>query len=155
VKQELLAALAAELERLAPGAGAGAAFESPKVAAHGDWASTAAMQLARPLKQNPRQLALTLCEALQQTEAFRRWTSAVDVAGPGFLNIRLKPEAKQQVVREVLAQGRRFGSREANGQRVLVEFVSANPTGPLHVGHGRQAALGDAICNLLLSQGWT
>src|SRR5574337_337445 len=154
VKQELLAALGAELERLSPGAGAHPSFESPKVAAHGDWASTAALQLAKPLKQNPRQLAQQLCDALCETAPFRRWTSAVEVAGPGFLNIRLKPEAKQQAVREVLAQGERFGTRPANGQRVLVEFVSANPTGPLHVGHGRQAALGDAICNLLAAQGW-
>src|SRR5574337_452486 len=154
VKQELLAALGAELERLSPGAGAHPSFESPKVAAHGDWASTAALQLAKPLKQNPRQLAQQLCDALCETAPFRRWTSAVEVAGPGFLNIRLKPEAKQQAVREVLAEGERFGTRPANGQRVLVEFVSANPTGPLHVGHGRQAALGDAICNLLEAQGW-
>src|SRR5574337_1866720 len=155
VKQELLAALGAELERLSPGAGAHPTFEAPKVAAHGDWASTAALQLAKPLKQNPRQLAQQLCEALRETEAFRRWTSAIEVAGPGFLNIRLKPEAKQQAVREVLAQGERFGTRPANGQRVLVEFVSANPTAPLHVGHGRQAALGDAICSLYASQGWS
>src|SRR5574337_182460 len=87
VKQELLAALGAELERLSPGAGAHPTFEAPKVAAHGDWASTAALQLAKPLKQNPRQLAQQLCEALRETEAFRRWTSAIEVAGPGFLNI--------------------------------------------------------------------
>jgi arginyl-tRNA synthetase len=154
VKQELLATLAAELERLSPGAGAKAAFESPKVAAHGDLASTAAMQLAKPLGENPRQLAGRLREALQKSESFQRWTSAIEIAGPGFLNIRLTPEAKQQTVREVLAQGERFGQQAANRQRVLVEFVSANPTGPLHVGHGRQAALGDAICNLLQTQGW-
>ncbi|MEO9022089.1 MAG: arginine--tRNA ligase [Ginsengibacter sp.] len=154
VKQELLATLAAELDRLSPGAGSRAAFESPKVAAHGDLASTAAMQLAKPLKQNPRQLAQNLREALQNSESFQRWVEAIEIAGPGFLNIRLKPEAKQQIVREVLAQGSRFGVQAANGQRVLVEFVSANPTGPLHVGHGRQAALGDAICNLFQTQGW-
>jgi arginyl-tRNA synthetase len=79
---------------------------------------------------------------------------AVDIAGPGFINIRLKPEAKQQVVREVLAGGARFGEQPSNGQRMMVEFVSANPTGPLHVGHGRQAALGDAICSLFETQGW-
>ncbi|TAM43060.1 MAG: arginine--tRNA ligase, partial [Burkholderiaceae bacterium] len=154
VKQELLATLAVELERLSPGAGSRAAFESPKVAAHGDLASTAAMQLAKPLKQNPRQLAENLRQALQNSESFQRWVEAVEIAGPGFLNIRLKPEAKQQIVHEVLAQGERFGAQAANGQRVLVEFVSANPTGPLHVGHGRQAALGDAICNLFQTQGW-
>jgi arginyl-tRNA synthetase len=73
---------------------------------------------------------------------------------PGFLNLRLKPEAKQQVVREVLQAADAFGHQTPNGQRLLVEFVSANPTGPLHVGHGRQAALGDALCNLFETQGW-
>lgn len=155
VKHELLAALAAELERLAPGAGDKAAFETPKQAAHGDWACTAAMQLAKPLKTNPRQLAQQLVEALQATPAFTRWVAALDIAGPGFINIRLHPAAKQQIVREVLAAGARFGHRPPHGQRVLVEFVSANPTGPLHVGHGRQAALGDAICNLFETQGWS
>ncbi|MDR3452153.1 MAG: arginine--tRNA ligase [Rhodoferax sp.] len=154
VKQELLAALAGELEKLSPGAGAKAAFESPKVAAHGDLASTAAMQLAKPLKQNPRQVAEGLRQALQNSEPFKRWVDAVEIAGPGFLNILLKPEAKQQIVREVLQAAGRFGVQGSNGQRVLVEFVSANPTGPLHVGHGRQAALGDAICNLFQTQGW-
>ena len=152
-KQELLAALAAELEKLQPGAGERAAFESPKVAAHGDFACTAAMQLAKGLKQNPRQLGETLREALLATPAFQRWVDAIDLAGPGFINIRLKDTAKQAVVAEVLAAGSQFGHQAATGNKVLVEFVSANPTGPLHVGHGRQAALGDAICNLLATQG--
>jgi arginyl-tRNA synthetase len=152
-KQELLAALAAELEKLQPGAGERAAFESPKVAAHGDFACTAAMQLAKGLKQNPRQLGEALREALLATPAFQRWVDAVELAGPGFINIRLKDAAKQAVVAEVLAAGEAFGQQASTGQRVLVEFVSANPTGPLHVGHGRQAALGDAICNLLVTQG--
>ena len=153
VKQELLAALAAELESRLPGAGARAAFESPKVAEHGDLACTAAMQLAKPLRQNPRQLGESLREALLATPAFTQWVAAMEIAGPGFLNIRLKPSAHQAVVREVLSARARFGLRPATGQRILVEFVSANPTGPLHVGHGRQAALGDAICHLLASQG--
>jgi len=155
VKQDLLAALAAELDRLSPGAGARAAFESPKVAAHGDFACTAAMQLAKPLKLNPRQLADNLRAALLALPVYQQWVQDIDIAGPGFINIRLKPEAKQQVVREVLAGGEAFGSQGSNGRRVLVEFVSANPTGPLHVGHGRQAALGDAICNLFATQGWS
>ncbi|HRO81603.1 MAG TPA: arginine--tRNA ligase [Alicycliphilus denitrificans] len=154
VKQELLAALAGELERLSPGAGSRAAFESPKVAAHGDLACTAAMQLAKPLKQNPRALGEQLKAALEATPAFAQWVDAIEIAGPGFLNIRLKNAAKQQVVREVLAQGARFGMQPARGEKVLVEFVSANPTGPLHVGHGRQAAIGDAISNLYATQGW-
>ena len=153
VKQELLAALANTLESLSPGAGSKAAFESPKVAAHGDFASTAAMQLAKPLQRKPRELAEQLAAALQATPAFAQWVEAVEIAGPGFLNIRLKTAARQQVVREILQAGAAFGSQPARDDRVLVEFVSANPTGPLHVGHGRQAALGDAICNLLATQG--
>jgi arginyl-tRNA synthetase len=154
VKTELLKALAACLETLSPGAGAKAVFESPKVAAHGDFATTAAMQLAKPLKQNPRQLAEALRSAMLSQAAFVQWVDAVEIAGPGFINIRLKPAAKQEVVREVLSQAASFGAQSGNGQRMLVEFVSANPTGPLHVGHGRQAALGDAICNLFETQGW-
>ena len=154
VKHELLAALAVGLEKIAPGAGTKAAFESPKVAAHGDFACTAAMQLAKPLKLNPRQLGENLRTALLEQPAFEKWVEAIDIAGPGFINIKLKPAAKQEIVREVLAAGPSFGVQPANGQRILVEFVSANPTGPLHVGHGRQAALGDAICNLYTTQGW-
>jgi arginyl-tRNA synthetase len=154
VKIELLRALADALDTLSPGAGAKAAFESPKVAVHGDLATTAAMQLAKPLKCNPRQLAENLRTALLATPAFSRWVDAVDIAGPGFINIKLKPEAKQQIVQAILSQGARFGQQPETGKRMLVEFVSANPTGPLHVGHGRQAALGDAICNLFATQGW-
>ncbi|MBS0401749.1 MAG: arginine--tRNA ligase, partial [Proteobacteria bacterium] len=154
VKQQLLAALAAELATLAPDTPVAAAFESPRQAAHGDWACTAAMQLAKPLKANPRQLAERLKAALLATPAFGQWVHAIDIAGPGFLNIRLKPAAKQQVVREVLAQRERYGWQPARAEAMIVEFVSANPTGPLHVGHGRQAALGDALCNLFATQGW-
>ena len=154
VKTQLLEVLRATLEELQPGAGAKAAFESPKVAAHGDLATTAAMQLAKPLKQNPRQLAESLCQLLRTALPYQTWVESLDIAGPGFINIKLKPAAKQQVVRSVLLQAERYGSQADNGQRMLVEFVSANPTGPLHVGHGRQAALGDAICNLFDSQGW-
>lgn len=154
VKIELLEALGTALEKLSPGAGARAVFESPKVVAHGDLATTAAMQLAKPLKLPPRQVAESLCAELLAAAAFQRWVDAVDIAGPGFINIRLKAEAKQQIVREVLSQAGRFGQQPSNGHRMMVEFVSANPTGPLHVGHGRQAALGDAICNLYQTQGW-
>ena len=153
VKQKLLAALANTLDTFSPGAGAKAAFESPKVAAHGDFASTAAMQLAKPLGRKPRELAEEVSAALLATPSFQQWVQSVEIAGPGFLNIRLKTAAKQQIVREVLDAGAAFGQQAAAGEKVLVEFVSANPTGPLHVGHGRQAALGDAICNLRASQG--
>ncbi len=128
-------------------------FESPKVAAHGDLAVTAAMALARPLKKNPRELAQALVTRLQAQSAVQRWVQALDIAGPGFINLRLAPAAKQAVVAEVLVAADLFGQMPPSGRKVMVEFVSANPTGPLHVGHGRNAALGDSICNLLQSQG--
>ena len=154
VKTELLQTLCAVLEAISTGAGAKAIFESPKVAAHGDLATTVAMQLAKPLKLNPRQLAENIKAALLATTSFQAWVEAIDVAGPGFLNIKLKASAKQQIVKEVLSQKAKFGHQASIGKRLMVEFVSANPTGPLHVGHGRQAALGDAICNLFQTQGW-
>jgi arginyl-tRNA synthetase len=170
VKQELLAGLRQALDGLLPGSGQQAVFESPKVAAHGDFAITAAMQLAKALKKNPRELGEQLRAALLALPIYQTWVQDIEIAGPGFINLRLKPSAKQQVVREVLSAKTRFGfqgqtvvetspetakglSVATTQQRVLVEFVSANPTGPLHVGHGRQAALGDAICNLLETQG--
>ncbi|PTT88976.1 arginine--tRNA ligase [Pelomonas sp. HMWF004] len=152
-KQALLAALADSLQDIAPGTPAVAAFESPKQAAHGDFACTAAMQLAKPLKANPRELATRLIAALQARPAFQTWVQALEIAGPGFINIRLKPEAKQAVVAEVLAAADKFGHQPATGKHVMIEFVSANPTGPLHVGHARQAALGDALCSVFQSQG--
>jgi arginyl-tRNA synthetase len=130
-----------------------AAFESPKQASHGDLAITAAMPLARPLKKNPRELAQRLVDLLQAQPAVQQWVAALEIAGPGFINLRLAPAAKQAVVAEVLAGASCFGLQAPNGQKVMVEFVSANPTGPLHVGHGRNAALGDCICNLLQTQG--
>ncbi len=153
VKKELLIALSVELESLMPGAGSKAAFESPKAAEHGDFACTAAMQLAKALKKNPRELAGSLREALLRNEQFIKWVSDIEIAGPGFINVRLKPEAKQEVVRDVLSLGDAYGYQNKTGTKMMVEFVSANPTGPLHVGHGRQAALGDAICNLWATQG--
>ena len=154
IKNDLLAALGVGLEQLLPGAGDKAAFESPKVAAHGDFACTAAMQLAKGLRQNPRQVAEALRANLLAQPAFGRWVQAIEIAGPGFINIRLKPEAKQETVRDVLRSGSQYGVKsQMTEPAMIVEFVSANPTGPLHVGHGRQAALGDAICNLFVTQG--
>jgi arginyl-tRNA synthetase len=153
-KQELLQALEAVLAQMAPGAGLSSAFESPKAAAHGDLAITAAMPLARSLKKNPRELAQLLVEQLRMQPAVQRWAQDLEIAGPGFVNLRLTPAAKQAVVAEVLRDADAFGRRPARAERVLVEFVSANPTGPLHVGHARQAALGDCICNLFEAQGW-
>ncbi|QTN22830.1 arginine--tRNA ligase [Rhizobacter sp. AJA081-3] len=153
-KQDLLAALGAAIAEVSPGAGVAAAFESPKQAAHGDLACTAALQLARPLKKNPREVATALIEALNRQPAVQRWVASMDIAGPGFVNIRLRDSARQAVVAEVMRGGDSFGRAPANGRPVIVEFVSANPTGPLHAGHTRQACLGDAICNLLDWQGW-
>jgi arginyl-tRNA synthetase len=155
-KRALLGALQTALADVAAASGASAptaAFESPKQAAHGDLAITAAMPMARSLKKNPRELAQALVAALQQQPAVQRWVQALEIAGPGFINLRLTAAARQAVVAEVLAAGAQFGHQPANGRKVMVEFVSANPTGPLHVGHGRNAALGDCICNLLQSQG--
>jgi len=152
-KQELLAALGEAIQELSPGSTLPAAFESPKQTSHGDYACTAAMQLARPLKKNPRELAQALIEALQRRPAFAQWAESLEIAGPGFINIRLKAAAKQAVVAEVLAGSAGFGHQPDNERHVMVEFVSANPTGPLHVGHARQAALGDAICSLFQTQG--
>ena len=156
-KQALLHALAEAIAEVGPHSDLAPAFESPKLPEHGDLACTAALQLARPLKKNPREVAQSLIGALRERPAVRRWVEAMEIAGPGFVNLRLRPEARQSIVAEILAAGARFGRHEpaADGHaaRVLVEFVSANPTGPLHVGHGRQAALGDAICHLLETQG--
>jgi arginyl-tRNA synthetase len=140
-------ALAAVAPNEPPGA---IVLERPRDPAHGDYATNAAMQLARALKRPPRQLAEALVAALPDSE----WVDRPEIAGPGFINFRLKPAAKQGIVRTILEAGDAYGrSARGAGRRVMVEFVSANPTGPLHVGHGRQAALGDAIASLLESQG--
>jgi arginyl-tRNA synthetase len=155
-RQELLQALQGALAEVAAAAGVTApeaAFESPRQAAHGDLAITAAMQMARQAKKNPRELAATLVAALERDAAFACWVERVEIAGPGFVNLRLAPAARQAVVAEVLAAGAGYGRQPARPGKVMVEFVSANPTGPLHVGHGRNAALGDCICSLLETQG--
>lgn len=160
IKQSLLSALDAVLTTLLSAAENGTdakpavQFENTRTPEHGDLAITAAMQLAKPLKQNPRAIAQSMVDALMQQPAFAQWVEKCDIAGPGFINLYLKPAAKQAIVHEVLEAGGDFGRQPDNGQKIMVEFVSANPTGPLHVGHGRQAALGDAICNLFGTQGW-
>ncbi|OYT88976.1 MAG: arginine--tRNA ligase [Burkholderiales bacterium PBB6] len=153
-KAELQRALAAAVAQLAPDAALTPQFESPKQAAHGDLAITAAMQLAKPMRSNPRAVAEQLIAALNQQPAVQRWVSSLEIAGPGFINLRLAPAAKQAVVDEVLSAGERFGWKDANGQKLMLEFVSANPTGPLHVGHARQGALGDSLSHLFETQGF-
>jgi arginyl-tRNA synthetase len=111
------------------------------------------MPLAKAQRRNPREVAAELIAALRTKVPVERWVEKVEVAGPGFINLHLRAAARQRVVAQVLAEGRAYGVRAGALEPVLVEFVSANPTGPLHVGHARQAALGDAICNLLETQG--
>jgi len=125
-------------------------LERPKQAEHGDLACNIAMQLAKKLKANPRQLAERIIVALREQPAFAEgYIDAVEIAGAGFINLRLSPRTKQAVVARILAEGAAFGRGNATGRRVQVEFVSANPTGPLHVGHGRGAAYGASLANLL------
>ncbi|MCX4163961.1 MULTISPECIES: arginine--tRNA ligase [Paraburkholderia] len=130
-------------------------LERPKVAAHGDVACNVAMQLAKPLRANPRQLAQQIVDAVLAHPQAKGLVDGAEVAGPGFINLRLAAAAKQAVVGAIFTERADFGhSQREAGKRVLIEFVSANPTGPLHVGHGRQAALGDALSNVLASQGY-
>jgi arginyl-tRNA synthetase len=125
------------------------AFERPRDPSHGDLSTNVAMQLAKRLKRNPLQIAERIASNVRPSIP-----GSVEIAKPGFINLRLAPEAKLAVIKLALAEGERYGRRAAeNSQKIQVEFVSANPTGPLHVGHGRQGALGDAIAQLLESQG--
>ncbi|MBC3885903.1 arginine--tRNA ligase [Undibacterium griseum] len=128
-------------------------LERPRDPSHGDVACNIAMQIAKPLRKNPRELAQAIVADLQAQH--HPLIASVEIAGPGFINIRIATAAKQAVVQTVLRQGAQFGkSQRGAGQKVVVEFVSANPTGPLHVGHGRQGALGDALAALLDAQGY-
>jgi arginyl-tRNA synthetase len=126
-------------------------LDRPKNAAHGDFATNVALQLAKRVGRKPREAAEAIVAALSSNAEVAR----ADIAGPGFINFTLSSGSRFAVVARVLAEGEAFG-RGATGadRRVMVEFVSANPTGPLHVGHGRQAALGDAVSSLLEWQGW-
>ncbi|MFY3139641.1 arginine--tRNA ligase [Achromobacter xylosoxidans] len=129
-------------------------LERPKVAAHGDVATNVAMQLAKPAKRNPRELAQAIVDALLALPGARELVESAEIAGPGFINLRITAAARQAVITAVAEQGEAFGRAARSGEKILVEFVSANPTGPLHVGHARQAALGDALCRLYDAIGW-
>lgn len=127
-------------------------LESPRDPSHGDVATNVAMRLAGRLKRNPREIAEEIANLVEFAPEL---VSAVEVAGPGFINFRLGGITLAGVLRDVLAGGERYGASDAGaGKTVNVEFVSANPTGPLHVGHGRGAALGDAIAELLSFTGY-
>ena len=146
----------AELVRAARGLGAPEdiepLLERPRETTHGDWATNLAMVLAKPLKSKPRDIAEKLRTAMSLERA---GVSKVDIAGPGFMNFFIDAGRIASVLREIIAANESFGRSDVGrGQVVNIEFVSANPTGPLHVGHGRQAALGDAIATLLETTGW-
>lgn len=131
-------------------------LERPKVAEHGDLATNIAMQIAKPWGLNPRDLAQQLVVELEKIAGIQDWITQLEIAGPGFINMRLSQATKTQVIRQIFKQKDGFGFiPNTNQAPVLIEFVSANPTGPLHVGHGRQAVLGDILSSLLASQGKT
>ena len=147
----------AELSRAARELGASdvqePALERPRDPAHGDWSTNFAMILARPLRRKPVDIARALVDALRLDAAGVR---EVEIAGPGFINFRMDTGFVARDLAKIIAAGDRYGRNDAGaGETVNVEFVSANPTGPLHVGHGRQAALGDAIATLLEWTGWS
>ena len=159
-KNQLIASLRAALNAVADGRGIAVdtliepRLERPKSVDHGDVACNIALQIAKAWKMNPRELAQAIVDSLGADPSYATLIESSEIAGPGFINFRLSNAAKTEVVTAVLDQKKAFGKRVRDeSSRAMVEFVSANPTGPLHVGHGRQAALGDAIANLLDTQG--
>jgi arginyl-tRNA synthetase len=126
-------------------------IERTRDPAHGDFATNIALQLAKPARRNPRQLAQAIIDAIPASEMIAK----IELAGPGFINFHLSPAAYRDELARIFDLGPAYGyAQHGAGERTLLEFVSANPTGPLHVGHGRQAALGDALAALLQSQGY-
>src|SRR5262249_13752078 len=125
--------------------------ERTKQAQHGDYACSVAMQLAKVLRRSPRDIAAALVAALPSSPYVLR----AEVAGARFVNVFIRPEVKRAVANQVIAAGAEYGcNRKGQGQTVNVEFVSANPTGPLHVGHGRGAAFGASLANILEASGF-
>ncbi|MDQ1113143.1 arginyl-tRNA synthetase [Microbacterium testaceum] len=153
----LLAVIAplAEARREGSSAGITAAdlpLERPKNRDHGDWASNAALKLSKVIGVNPREFAAEIAAGLESVDGI----ASVEVAGPGFINIRLDAAAAGALARTIVEQGAAFGTNDSQrGNTINLEFVSANPTGPLHIGHTRWAALGDAIARVLLASGAT
>jgi arginyl-tRNA synthetase len=155
-KAHLAALIRDALAKVAPDAAdAEIVLERPREAAHGDFACSVALQLAKRLKKNPRQLAESLAAAIRALPAFAGgMVQSVEIAGAGFINFRLAAAAKHSAVARALAEGPDFGrGRPQRAERIQVEFVSANPTGPLHVGHGRCAAYGASLAGLLAFAG--
>jgi arginyl-tRNA synthetase len=152
IQDHLIGLLRTALEAVAPAAEAPRiVLERPKQPEHGDYASNMALQLARALKRKPRDIAQDLVAALPRSPHL----AAVEIAAAGFINFRLRPQAKMLVVHAALTAGAHFGASNVGaGRKVQVEFVSANPTGPLHVGHGRGAAYGASVADLLQAVGY-
>jgi arginyl-tRNA synthetase len=153
----LLAVFAALAEERRPGwsaemAAVDLAFERSRTRDHGDWASNAALKLAKSFDAAPRELAMEIARRLTETPGIAN----VEVAGPGFINVRLDAAATGAIAKTIVETGEAFGSNDTQrGRPINLEFVSANPTGPLHIGHARWAALGDSIGRLLLASGAT
>jgi arginyl-tRNA synthetase len=152
VKDQLIAAIEQALEQLQiPLPAKGIVIERTRDAAHGDLASNIALVSAKAAGKNPRELASALVEKLEGAAGITK----MEIAGPGFINFFLSSDAATQVIKDALSQGQAFGrNQSAHGQRVQIEYVSANPTGPLHVGHGRGAAYGASLANVLAANGW-
>ena len=153
-QQQLIELIRTTVAKIIPGATPTILLERPKVAAHGDMATNVAMQLAKIAHRNPRELAQQIADALRPELDAGELIALTEIAGPGFINFHLTPAANQAVLDAISEQGEHYGTLPATQKKVMVEFVSANPTGPLHVGHARQAALGDSICRLFTSQGY-
>ena len=153
-QKTLISRIEAAVTAVLPDATPTILLERPKVAAHGDLATNVAMQLAKPAKRNPRELAEAILAVLMADAQARSLIDQAELAGPGFINFRLTHSARTAVMASIAQQGQAFGRAPRKAQKVLVEFVSANPTGPLHVGHARQAALGDALCRLFDASGF-
>lgn len=130
-------------------------LEKPKDTSHGDIACTVALQCAKALKKNPRAIATEIVAAINSDPESSKLVSSIEIAGPGFINLRLNAASKFSVVKDVLTQGEHYGESDAQkGRSVLLEYVSANPTGPLHLGHARQGALGDVLSRVMRTQGY-
>ena len=150
-KSLLVSLFQTAVKQLAPDLQAQVDLERPKQSSHGDFACNLAMQLAKPLKRNPREVAQALLAALPASDLVEK----TEIAGPGFINVFLKPVAWQGLALHVLRSGGAYGRGElGQGEKIQVEFVSANPTGPLHVGHGRGAAFGASLANVLAFAGY-
>src|SRR6266571_4924914 len=157
IQERLVAILADAAERAAPELGLEQSdlpapeLSRPNVREHGDWATNLALVLAGRAKRPPRAVAEAIQAHLDEADLIAR----TEVAGPGFINMFLRPSWLHDALRTILERGAAFGSRAGpQGERVQVEFVSANPTGPLHVGHARNAAIGDALANVLAADGY-